>query len=82
MRSWIEYLVTNPTMGADFIAWNIEIVEQLSKKLLDFTLNGEIEKAKNVACEINVYMTMRSRIEAEMRERTAQAQYQDKNERS
>ena len=75
MRPWIEYLITNASAGADFIAWTHDIDAELKKQLTVAVRANELEKARSLASELEVYDTIRSKVETEMRERAAQIQY-------
>jgi hypothetical protein len=80
MRPWIEYLITNPSAGADFIEWTHDIDAELKKKLALAVRADEIEKARALASELNVYDTIRKKVETEMRERASQIKYSTENE--
>jgi hypothetical protein len=80
MRYWIEYLLGNPSACEDFIKWAKEAENNLNAKLGKAVQSNDIEKARGIAHEIVVYETLRQRIEAEIRERTAQATYEEQIE--
>jgi hypothetical protein len=80
MRPWIEYLITNASAGADFIAWTNDIDLELKKQLTLAVREDKLEKARSLASELEVYDTIRSKVETEMRERAAQIQYNSENQ--
>jgi hypothetical protein len=80
MRPWIEYLITNQSAGADFIEWTHGIDAELKKQLTAAVLANELEKARSLASEIEVYDTIRGKVETEMRERASQIKYNTQNE--
>lgn len=82
MRPWIEYLITNASAGADFIAWTHDIDRELKAKLAVAVRKSDMEEACALASELNVYDTIRNKVETEMRERAAQIKYNTENERS
>lgn len=75
MRPWIEYLITNASAGADFIEWTRDIDIELKSRLTIAVRNNELEKARGLASELEVYDAIRSKVETEMRERAAQIKY-------
>ena len=76
MRTWIEYLITNPSASADFIEWTCEIKGDLNMKLATAVREDDIAGARAYAHELNVYETINSKMKDEMRERAAQIKYE------
>ena len=79
MRPWIEYLITNANAGADFIEWIHDIDVELKKKLTAAVIGNEIETARSLASEIDVYNTIGKKVKTEMRERASQIQQTNLN---
>ena len=75
MQYWIDYLVSNAAACEDFIKWSKEAESNLSKAIATAVREDKMEDARSIAHEATVYGTLRKRIQAELRERQSQAQY-------
>lgn len=78
MRLWMECLLSVPGACDDFIAWAQGAEKDLHVKLTEAVREDRLQDAKSIAHEIEVYEGIRKVLRAEMRERTAQAQYDQK----
>ena len=74
-RLWIENIITNQALYADFMSWTKEARDTLTTALVKATREGLTSEASAIAGEIAVYDNLRTKIESEMRERTAQVTY-------
>ena len=77
MRPWIEYIVTNPPIYADFINWVEESERELAKRLLEAVKGDRLADAKDIAAEASIYKNLRHKITTEMRERQSQLKYDE-----
>lgn len=76
-RVWVESIVTNTAVCADFIAWAKEAHDTLGAELAKTVREGKHEESAAIAGEMAAYHNLRIKIEGEMREREAQARYND-----
>lgn len=75
MRYWIEYLLNNANAYADFIKYISDCEAELRSLMQQSLMKNEMEEARGLAHELNVYETMRKRATSEMKERQSQATY-------
>jgi len=76
MRRWIEHLLTNASAYSDFIDWAKGAEDTLNGKIAKAIRGGSVENATGMAHEIKVYEEIRKKVEAEVRERTSQANHE------
>ena len=74
MRTWIEYIISNPAAYADFTTWARAARNNLDKKLKEAVEADNYDEAKGIVHEMNVYETICQKVEVEARERRSQQQ--------
>ena len=72
MKLWIAYLLNNPAAAADFLNDMAERGSKLLKVQNDAILNNEMDKARFVAHEANVYKTLLNALRIEYSELESQ----------
>ena len=80
MRYWQECLISNQAACDDFVKWAKDAEAELGKHLHKAITEEKMDEARGIAHEIEVYENMRKRFESEVRERVAQATYQQQIE--
>jgi len=84
MRPWIDYILSNSSIYADFIDWAEDVELKYSEKIANAMTNDELtaeqktEQARTLSAEYNVYRTLRKRLQREQNERIAQLNYTEK----
>ena len=75
MPYWMEYLLNNTNAYNDFVTWAKGIEKELNAKIKSAIFIDEIDEARYMTHEALVYEKMRQKLESELRERKAQANF-------
>jgi hypothetical protein len=78
----MEHLISNASACEDFMSWVQELQQKLASKLVESVRVGKYEEANAIVGEIDTYSNLQSRLNSEMRERIAQAQYNESRKES
>lgn len=81
MRQWLRYVVENPGLSEDFIAWTFEAENAVTNAVLNAIEANDLENARTIVHERGVYTKLREKVQTEIRERKAQAKFAEESER-
>ena len=80
MRKWIEYLMGYSPAHEDFIAWIVEVQNNIMKNTIKAAKANNPEKVIQLGMELAVYDSIRERFVAEFRELQSQTNFNQNKE--
>ena len=75
---WIEYLQLNAQARDSFIQWLADAEKNFAAAMQQFLLTNKIQEATTAALKLSIYQEIAAKFKTEDRERTAQAEYAEK----